>query len=210
MISGAKQAPAAQRNREPIANVLAGILPSDGNVLEIASGTGEHAVWFAARFPGITWWPSDPDWGMRESIAAWAADLGIQNFRQPTSIDVTDSRWIQEIACENLVAIVNINMIHVAPWAACEGLLAGAARLLNSGGVLYLYGPFRRGGEHTSSSNAEFDASLRARNPIWGVRDLDDVALCAETNGFTLEEMVSMPANNFSIVFRRVPTSRHA
>ena len=183
--------------------MLTEILPAQGSVLEIASGTGEHAAFFAARFPGLTWWPSDSDLDLRNSISAWAAESRMPNLRPPITIDVTDPNWPRTMAYSDLVAILNINMIHVAPWLACEGLLAGAASLLGTGGLLYFYGPFRRNGSHTAPSNAAFDASLRARNSAWGVRDLNDVEACAESNGFTLARTVAMPANNFSAVFSR-------
>ena len=183
--------------------MLTDLLPAHGSVLEIASGTGEHAVFFAARFPGLTWWPSDRDSDMRSSITAWAAESRMPNLRPPAAIDVTDPNWPQTLALKDLVAILNINMIHVAPWLACEGLLAGAARLLNAGGLMYFYGPFQRNGKHTAPSNTAFDASLRARDSAWGVRNLNDVEACAESNGFTLAKIVAMPANNLSAVFRR-------
>jgi len=192
-------APAAERNREPILSVLRRVLPASGQVLEIASGTGQHIVHFAAALPGLTWQPSDPDEAARESIAAWTAHAGLANVRAPLALDVLQAPWGVDAA----QAVVCINMIHIAPWAAAQALFAGAGRLLAPGGVLFLYGPYRRGGAHTAPSNAAFDAQLRAADPAWGVRDLEDVAALGEAAGLALEEVVPMPANNFSLVFRR-------
>src|SRR5215470_1763208 len=196
---GALTAPAVARNREPILAVLRRVLPERGRILEIASGSGEHGVYFAAALPGLTWQPSDPDAEARESIMAWRAATALPNVLPPLALDAAASHW----PVTQIDAIVSINMIHIAPWAAAEGLLAGAARLLPAGGVLFLYGPFREHGGHTAPSNAAFDESLRARNRQWGVRDLDEVAALASRHGFALEERVAMPANNLSVVFRR-------
>jgi len=191
-------APAAARNREPILDVLRAHLPASGTALEIASGSGEHAVAFAAAFPSMVWQPSDPDPANRASIAAWIAAAGTPNLLPPIDLDATTEIWPLATAD----AVVCINMIHIAPWAACLGLMRGAARLLAPGGLLYLYGPFRRFGAHTAPSNAAFDESLRARDPAWGVRDLDEVREAAE--GFAPPTVVAMPANNLSVLFRRV------
>jgi SAM-dependent methyltransferase len=191
-------APAAARNREPILDVLRAHLPASGTALEIASGSGEHAVAFAAAFPTLVWQPSDPDPANRASIAAWIAAAGTPNLLPPIDLDATAEIWPLATAD----AVVCINMIHIAPWAACLGLLRGAARLLAPGGLLYLYGPFKRDGAHTAPSNAAFDESLRARDPAWGVRDLDEVREAAE--GFAPPTVVAMPANNLSVLFRRV------
>lgn len=191
-------APAAARNREPILAVLRGHLPASGTALEIASGSGEHAVAFAAAFPSLVWQPSDPDPANRASIAAWIAAEGSPNLLPPVDLDATAEIWPLATAD----AVLCINMIHIAPWAACIGLLRGAARLLAPGGLLYLYGPFKRDGAHTAPSNAAFDESLRARDPAWGVRDLDEVSEAAE--GFVPPTVVAMPANNLSVLFRRV------
>jgi hypothetical protein len=201
---GALIAPAVARNREPILAVLRrviplSILPARGLVLEIASGSGEHAMYFAAALPHLTWQPSDPDPEARESIAAYRADMALPNVLPPLILDAAASNW----PVTQADVIVAINMIHIAPWAATEGLMAGAERLLPVGGVLFLYGPFREHGRHTAPSNAAFDESLRARNREWGVRDLDEVAALASQHGLALEERVAMPANNLSVVFRR-------
>lgn len=196
-----RHAPATARNREPIAEVLARILPARGLVLEVASGTGEHAVWFAERFPDLTWQPSDPDPAALRSIAAWVEHAGLANVRPPVRLDALGAGWPVETAN----AIACINMIHISPWAATEGLLAGAARVLPPGAPLFLYGPYRRGGAHTAPSNEAFDESLRARNPDWGIRDLEAVADAAAAAGLALEEAVAMPANNFSVILRRAP-----
>ena len=194
-----RYAPATTRNREPILAVLRRVLPAEGTVLEIASGTGEHAVHFARALPGLVWQPSDRDPDLRASVAAWTRAEGVANIRAPLALDVTDDPW--PIARAD--AVVCINMIHISPWAATEGLMRGAAAILPAGGVLYLYGPYKRGGQHTAPSNAAFDASLRAQNPAWGVRDLDDVAAAASRAGLALDEIVEMPANNLSVIFRR-------
>jgi cyclopropane fatty-acyl-phospholipid synthase-like methyltransferase len=192
-------APATARNREPILAVLRRILPQHGTVLEISSGTGEHAAYFARALPDLTWQPSDLDPAALASIAAHGADAGLPNLLPPQRVDATGPRW----PLEQADAIVCINMIHIAPWAACTGLMAGAERLLPVGGVLYLYGPYKIEGRHTADSNRAFDADLRARDPAWGVRDLDAVSALAADHGLALIETVPMPANNFSLVFRR-------
>lgn len=191
-------APATTRNREPILEVLRRMLPSAGTVLEIASGTGEHAAFFAPHFPRLAWQPSDADPAARASIAAWTA--GIDTVRPPLALDAAASAW--PVATAD--AVLCINMIHIAPWSATEGLVAGAARLLPAGGLLFLYGPYKRDGRHTAPSNAAFDASLRARDPTWGVRDLGDVSAFAAKAGFNLAEVVAMPANNLSVSFTKV------
>jgi hypothetical protein len=196
----AKQhAPATQRNREPIREVLARELPARGTVLEIASGSGEHAVYFARAFPALVWQPSDADEPALASISAWRAEAGLPNLREPIALDVTAQRW--PIARAD--AIVCINMIHISPWDATLGLFAGAARLLAGDALLYLYGPYRFGGVFTAQSNAEFDRWLRDRDPRWGVRDVDELEAAAARHGFALREVVAMPANNHSRVFRR-------
>ena len=192
-----KSAPAAQRNREPIREVLARILPDAGTVLTIAEGSGEHAVHFAKSFPALTWQPSDIDPEAIASIAAWRDETGLPNLAAPIELDVTATVW----PIERAAAITCINMIHISPWEATLGLFAGAARTLSSGGLLYLYGPYRFGGAFTAPSNEAFDASLRSRDPRWGVRDVRDLEAAA--TGFALREIVAMPANNHSLVFRR-------
>ncbi|HYG87490.1 MAG TPA: DUF938 domain-containing protein [Azospirillum sp.] len=188
-------APAAGRNRDPILAVLRRVLPERGTVLEVAGGTGQHAAHFAAALPDLVWQPTDPDPAHRASIAAWTE--GLPNVRPPLALDATRRPW----PVERADAVLCINMIHIAPWAACLGLLGGAAEVLAPGAPLVLYGPYRRGGAHTAPSNAAFDADLRARNPEWGVRDLEAVETAAA--GFVLEEVVEMPANNLTVVFRR-------
>jgi SAM-dependent methyltransferase len=192
-------APAAARNREPILAVLQRVLPTRGLVLEVASGSGEHAALLAAALPHLVWQPSDADPRARDSIAAFGAASGLANLRAPLALDAAASRW----PVTSAAAVVCINMIHIAPWFACEGLMAGAGRILGTGGVLYLYGPFREDGRHTAPSNAAFDADLRARDPSWGVRDLGDVAALAARHGLGHVETVAMPANNRSVVFRK-------
>ena len=191
-------APATERNRAPILAVLQRILPPHGTVLEIASGTGEHAVHFAGAFPGVDWQPSDPDPEARASIAARRAASGLGNLAEPLALDVTRPAW----PIARAAAVLAINMVHIAPWEATLGLLAGAARLLRAGAPLYLYGPYRRDGHGFAPSNQAFDDSLRRRDPAWGVRRLEDVADSAALAGFTLAEVVEMPANNLSVVFR--------
>ena len=194
-----QHAPAAERNREPILAVLERVLPASGTVLEIASGTGQHAIHFAAALPKLVWQPSDPGEDARASIAAWTAHSGLANVRAPLALDVRDASWGIDAAA----AIVCINMIHISPWESAQALIGGAGRLLQAGGVLFLYGPYRRGGAHTAPSNAAFDAQLRSRDPSWGVRDMEDVVALADAAGFDSDEPVEMPANNFCLVFRK-------
>jgi len=197
-------ASATQRNREPIATVLRRVLPPAGTVLEIASGTGEHAVWFAANLPGVVIQPSDPDEEHRASIAAWTRFTGVANVHAPLAIDVEAAGWeTGEGVPRDVAAILCINMIHISPWAATLGLMRGAGALLPPGGVLYLYGAYKRGGGHTAPSNASFDASLRARDPEWGVRDLEAVTAAASDAGLAPESVIEMPANNLSVILRR-------
>lgn len=194
-----RSAPAAERNRTPIAAVLKRVLPASGLALEIASGTGQHIVHFARELPHLFWQPSEPDAELRASIAAWTMDAGLPNIRPPLNIDVTAEEW----PIGHAGAVLCINMIHIAPWAATLHLLAGASRLLAGDGVLFLYGPYRRFGRHTAPSNEVFDHQLRARNQDWGVRDLEAVVEIAGRHRFRLEEVIAMPANNHSVVFRR-------
>jgi SAM-dependent methyltransferase len=201
-------ASAASRNREPILTVLRTCVPADARVLEIGSGSGEHAIHFCAALPGLDWQPSDRDPASRESIAAWIAHSALGNVRAPLDIDVRTSRWGVE-ARAPFDAIVSINMIHIAPWECSLALLEGAARLLREDGTLFLYGPFMRGGVHTAPSNAAFDERLRSENAQWGVRDLDDIVAAAVPHGLALGEVVAMPANNYSVIFHRV-RGRHS
>lgn len=191
--------PHVARNRDPILDVLRGVLPPRGLVLEIASGSGEHAAYFAQSLPALSWQPSDPDAEALASIAAHRKATDAPNLLPSLKLDVTADTW----PVPHADAIVCCNMIHIAPWAACEGLVAGAARVLSPGGILYLYGPYKIGGGHTAASNAAFDADLRARNPAWGIRDLDVVTALAEQHGLARVEIVEMPANNLSVIFRR-------
>jgi SAM-dependent methyltransferase len=192
-------APSVARNRDPILDVLKRHLPRKGLVLEIASGSGEHVTHFAAALPELTFQPTDPDAEARASTDAWVRELGLPNIRPALPLDAASESW----PVARADAIVCINMIHISPWTATIGLMRGAARILPADGVLYLYGPYRRDGRHTAPSNAEFDESLRQRNPAWGVRDLEAVAALAADCGFGSPTVVPMPANNLSVVFKR-------
>lgn len=200
-----RHAPATTRNREPILAVLRKELPSTGTVLEIGSGTGEHAVYFAPRLQPRPWLPSDVDPDALDSIIAWQDEQPAPNLLPPILLDARETRW--PIECRpgkpDIAAIVSINMIHIAPWSASLGLLAGAARLLPVNAPLILYGPFKHQGRHTSASNASFDESLRSRDPAWGVRDLDTLEREAQTLALELHRVIEMPANNLTVVFRR-------
>lgn len=198
-------APATVRNRDAILHVLKGHLPPSGLVLEIASGSGEHVVHFAqAHPPELSFQPSDPTPEARASIDAWVASAGTPNVRPALDLDASSPTW----PIDRADAILCINMIHISPWAATEGLMRGAARLLSTGGLLYLYGPYRRGGQHTAPSNASFDEDLRRQNPAWGVRNLEDVSALAVSNGLGEPKVFEMPANNLSLVFRRQPLAK--
>jgi SAM-dependent methyltransferase len=187
------------RNRDPILDVLRLILPPKGLVLEVASGSGEHAAYFAQNLRALDWQPSDPDQEALASATAHRAEASLPNLLPPLHLDVTAAQW----PVGHADAVICCNMIHIAPWAACEGLIAGSARVLPTGGLLYLYGPYKIGGRHTAPTNQAFDERLRAQNPAWGIRDLDDVTALAARFGFALAETVSMPANNLSVFFRR-------
>ena len=198
-------APAAARNREPIFDVLTRFVREGDHVLEIASGSGEHAIYLAQRLPVASWQPTDPDETSRASIDAWTAHAGADRVRPAIALDVTRQPW----PVDRADVVLCINMIHIAPWEACLGLLDGAANILGASsrsrpgsGILALYGPYRRGGAHTAPSNAAFDESLRSRNPAWGVRDLETVVEEAAARGFTLEDVVEMPANNLTVILR--------
>ena len=191
-------APATMRNREPIRQVLAGVLPPTGLVFEVASGSGEHVLHFAAAFPHLTFQPSDQDPTARASIDAWVALAGTGNLRPSLELNVEQPVW----PLTKADVVFCANMIHIAPWTAGQALIAGAARLLGPGQPLILYGPYRQGGQHTAPSNEAFDESLKARNPLWGVRDLEAVEAEAAP-WFTLAETHVMPANNLTVVFRR-------
>lgn len=191
--------PATARNREPILQVLRQVLPPEGTLLETGSGSGQHAIYFAAGLPGLIWQPSDPEPAYLASIAAYVAEAGLANLRSPLALDVTASDW----PIEAYDAVASLNMIHIAPWTACQGLMAGAGRVLSGGGRLFLYGPFVRPGRPLEPSNAAFDRSLRAQNQAWGLRSLDSVEAEAGLYGLTLQALVEMPANNLSLVFER-------
>jgi SAM-dependent methyltransferase len=200
--SGGLHAAATERNRDPILAVLRRVLPPSGLVLEIASGTGEHVVFFGRALPALRWQPSDASLPHLNSISAWRAASGAENIAPPVLLDVEADPW----PLAHADAIVTINMIHIAPWSATGALFRGAARLLPPAGVLYLYGPYSRGGRHTAESNQRFDERLRAEDPRWGVRDLDDIEAVAASAGFDPAEVIPMPTNNFSLVFRRRTT----
>lgn len=193
-------APAVQRNRQPIADVLAEILPPSGVVLEVASGTGQHMVFFAARFSHLTWIPTEIEPRSLASIQAWCQESGLENIQPAQVLDAAAS-W-PSLSAD---AVININMIHIAPWEVCQGLMAGAARALTPQGILFLYGPYRIKGRTTAPSNEEFDLALRSRNPAWGLRYVDEVAKEAALHGLTLDRVWEMPANNLSLTFRRYP-----
>lgn len=194
-----RHAPAFERNQQPIGDVLATVLPLQGLVLEVASGTGQHALTFARRFPALTWQPSDADADACASIDAWGAEVSLANLRPALQLDVHAAPW----PLEHADVLVCINMIHISPWSACEALLEGAGRLLPVGGLLYLYGPYDVDGRHTSEGNATFHASLQARDPRFGIRDVAQVQRAAAERGFELEQRVPMPANNQSLILRR-------
>ena len=194
--------PSAARNSASILSVLKRVLPTDAVVLEIGCGTGEHAVCFAEAMPHLTWLPSDPDAGSRASTASWIRFKGLKTVLAPLDIDVCSERW-EEGKLAPVDAIVSINMIHIAPWAATLGLFAGAGRLLGAGGLVFLYGPFMHNGVHNAPSNSDFDESLRSRNPSWGVRDISDLERVAETSALKLDAAIEMPANNMSLIFSR-------
>jgi SAM-dependent methyltransferase len=196
---GGLHAAATERNREPILAVLRGVLPPTGLVLEIASGTGQHVATFARALPALRWQPSDASSAHLTSISAWSA--GVENVAPPLLLDVEREPW----PVVHADAILNINMVHIAPWSAAEALLRGAARVLPPTGLLYMYGPFKRGGQHTAPSNERFDERLRGEDPRWGVRDVDDLQRVAASVGFAPAEIVEMPANNLSLIFRRRP-----
>jgi cyclopropane fatty-acyl-phospholipid synthase-like methyltransferase len=195
-----QSSPAAARNRGPILEVLRGVLPPKARVLELASGSGEHGVYFAQAMPGWEWQPSDPDATARASISAWIDEAALTNARAPMEIDARDEQWP---VIGSFDAFVAINMIHISPWEATLGLMRGASRMLVAKGVLFTYGPYKRDGRHTAPSNEAFDVSLKTRNPAWGVRDVGEVEAAAHAQGLVLSELVEMPANNLSLVFAR-------
>ncbi|MEM7769599.1 MAG: DUF938 domain-containing protein [Cyanobacteria bacterium P01_A01_bin.37] len=219
-MSDARQyAPATERNKQVILQILQQVLPDSGTVLEISSGTGEHAIFFAPHVAPLYWVPSDPNPIARASIDAWRHSYSCESLCGAIALDVRDTQWPVEqpqdsdafpealkqvnLTVSPIRAIVNINMIHISPWNACCGLMAGAGRILPSGGILYVYGPFKQGGIHTSSSNASFDQSLRSQNPEWGVRDLEVVIAEAAKHHLLHYSTIPMPANNLSVVFQK-------
>lgn len=194
-----RHAPATVRNRDAISDVLETVLPASGKVLEVASGTGEHVIHFAQRFPDLVWQPSDYSDASLPSIAAWVAEAGVTNVHPAVQLDASSPDWPEQQAD----AILCINMIHIAPWAATIGLMAGAGRLLRAGAPLYLYGPYLRDGVETAASNLAFDQSLKERDPDWGLRDLSAVTALASEQGLHLDRVIEMPANNLSVIFRK-------
>ncbi len=192
-------APSAERNKDEILAVLPGILPSEGTILEIASGTGQHAVHFAPHFPGATWQPTDRRTEILPSIRAWIAESGLSNVAEPLELDVSWDPW----PVEQADGIVTINMLHISPWSTCSAWLTGAARVLSPGAPLFYYGPMIREGRATAQGNLDFDVSLRGRNPAWGVRKLEEIAALATERGLTLDTVLDMPNNNTSLVFRQ-------
>lgn len=198
--------PAAERNKQPILDVLREVLPPRGTALEIASGTGQHAAWFAAALPGWTWQPTDADEGALPAIAAWTSQAGLANVRPPLLLDVMAPQWPAQGLpfAEPFDAVYCANMLHISPWATCAALMRGCARHLAPGGVLVTYGPYLEDSVPTAPGNLSFDQSLRERNPAWGIRRLEDVAREAQRAGLALRERHAMPANNLLLVFRLV------
>lgn len=202
--------PAADRNKQPILDALCRLLPPQGRALEIAAGTGQHTAWFAAGLPGWTWQPTDLDASALPAIAAWVAQARVPNVRPPLRLDVLAHPWPEpgQPFTEPFDAVFCANLIHIAPWPACQALMQGAARHLAPQGVLITYGPYLEGGVPTSAGNHGFDASLRATNPAWGLRRLEDVASEALRAGLTLQQRVPMPANNLLLVWGGLNTAR--
>jgi hypothetical protein len=192
-----RHAPATERNRDVIAQTLARVLPTEGLVLEVASGTGEHVVHFAKMFPALTWQPSDPDPIALASINAWRADSKVPNVRPAMLLDASADWPIAQAD-----AVVCINMTHISPWAATVGLLRNAARLLPQSAVLFIYGPYNQRDVPLADSNAAFDAALRQQNALWGLRFVEDIAAEAHVSGLHLDSVIDMPANNLSLIFR--------
>lgn len=195
--------PSAARNRDVIADALGILLPKDARVLEIGSGTGEHAVHVTSKRPDISWVPSDPDTESRQSVAAWIQHENTKRIASPLDLNMMDGKWFSSL--DDVNAIVSMNMIHIAPFEACEGLFEGAGHILPAQGQLILYGPFSSLGEHIADSNASFDQSLKSRNPAWGVRDIEnDLLPLAKSTGFKLSQRLSMPANNLVLEFQKI------
>jgi SAM-dependent methyltransferase len=201
---GRLDAPAFHRNHTPIWSVLAPFFQGrKGDALEVGSGTGQHVVTFARETPGVAWWPSDYNDKHLRSIAAWRHYAGLANVRPPLRIDLSHRTWGQDLPSAAFLAIVCVNVVHIAPWQVAEGLLSGAVRYLQPDGRLFMYGPFMRNGQHTAPSNAEFDASLRSSNVAWGVRDIEDLRSTAARGHLYISEIVEMPANNLMVIFQR-------
>ena len=199
-----RYAPATERNREAILAVLREHLPDQSTILEIASGTGQHAVYFAQQLETCSWLPTDIDPINLASIDGWRQETGASGLLPSRQLDVRDPIWpIEADLTPPISAIVNINMLHISPWACCKALFAGAAHILDSGGVVILYGPFKRDGQHTAPSNASFDEQLRAQDVEWGIRDMESVTNIGADHGFLCRDIISMPANNLSLVFDR-------
>jgi cyclopropane fatty-acyl-phospholipid synthase-like methyltransferase len=194
-------APATARNRNVIFEVLSTALPSSGTIFEVASGTGEHGIYMAPKLPEHHWQPSDIDPSHLASINAWRDEMQVENMRAPREFNVLEHDFHQPALAKPLSAILAINLIHIAPWSVADTLIAKAGEALKAGGLFYLYGPYKRDGEHTSDSNAAFDVSLKSRNESWGVRDMETVIAHTEAAGFSAPEITAMPANNFSLVF---------
>jgi len=201
-------APAYHENIEPIVSVLEKLLEGiEGHALEIGSGSGQHILRFAELFPNLIWWPSDIAPEHLRSIRAWRRTTSLPNLENPTELDAAESDWRlghpNRPPEQGICLIACINVVHISPWSATQGLFAGAERTLEPGGLLYLYGPYSRGGIHTAPSNQRFDQNLRARNPSWGVRDLGQMETLGAQSGFYLEQVIDMPVNNLSLAFRK-------
>jgi Protein of unknown function (DUF938) len=200
----AKQyASATMSNRQPILEVLKKVISPEGNILEIASGTGEHAHFFAPYFASQTWIPSDKQQESLSSITDWRKDCVSDNLALPLSIDVMSENWHQPLLSKKIMTIICINMIHIAPWSACVGLMKGGKDILPTGGIMYLYGAYKFNNEHISDSNQEFDRYLQMQNRAWGVRNFEDVIAIAQENKFSLQAKIAMPVNNFSLIFEK-------
>lgn len=196
--------PSAQRNKDVIRDIFLKAMPSAGNILEIGSGSGEHAIHIAPSLPQLNWYGGDPDKASRESLAAWINHLSAENMQEPHDIDVTKTHWGETIEGTSFTGMISANMVHIAPFEAAIGLFAGADRLLGPSGKLFLYGPFSRNGAHMAASNADFDRSLKSRDPLWGVRDLEnDILPLAEKANLVLGEAIDMPANNMAVIFHK-------
>lgn len=194
---------AADRNKDVILDVLRHALPSSGAVLEIASGGGQHLFHFSAALPDLDWWPSDFDPYLVAALERRVTSVERKNLRLPMHLNMIDAEWSRKVA-RKFDAVISSNMIHIAPWDACVGLIGGAARLLGPGDLVYFYGPFIVGGKFSSDGNESFDRSLRAENPDWGLRNLEEVCEVAQNAGFVLDQIIEMPVNNLSVLFRRV------